>query len=1410
MEKAPDPSEKGDLAKKALQAIRNGNGEELLKLLLAGADPNAAPTSGIKNGASNTLLYHAVAKQDASLVNILLDQGANANGSKADGFPPLQAAVIRNNAALITLLLLRGADVNRRYTIVSGNHKGTKTVLFEAATSNTYELLLKNGANLHAKNSWHETPLHFQAYNWSSRLVHVLVSSGADVNAVNKKNTTPLDNAIFRKPSQRKSDDEEFLEVCRILLRNKAVVSWSDPDLYFQSKGKSDVEPNTIKARLQLVHEWNSLRSEGSTSFKLPIEVFRRGALDITTYYTALNRGGRGRDSIKPKKTKVIGGGQYERSQREGEIIKGGDSFLIAAPMTRQDGSPLTSACKPSAWDIADSSSDPSSDSELRRVSGSDNTSVGQEVQSKIAGDGCVNPERSQRVFSNRPEAENPLYRCKVCVVGPSRWGKTSFIKSFTSGTPTLESMDIRTIGIDLFPWSFDVETEAGDCEYQVSFWDFAGQEEYRAAHTLFYSSRTLYLLCINLDRYHNALTAASDSMDQTVDDRMMDAFADINVFRWVRMICAHHPQAEFVFLGTKADLLQHDRHKIIAVQQDIVARFNSNVRRMKDRVQRALQELEDARFEIQDNDAGAETPELDDQIAGCEQILRKQPGLLSEELIVFSSADLKDESIARGKLKALLMMSGSSVLLPPSYAELLKHAQQRYMSGQKHLPSFQDKVDTAFVSVSEFIESVTCASKLIIPEKEMLSALHLLHDTGDIVWFDGVSDARLLQERLFLDPMLVIEFIRQIVNHKVDAKASVNGYVSHSQLQSLPFWKDVSSSTIQQLKELLLHLNLAYSAGKSKKMVWNSDLIIPVYWNRSPGPTSSTDVKTFSTEEEKSVGLVECVRWEYSFEPAIPENLYEKLAVATYSPLLRSERKYGGSSFIDKVVDEYSARVAKEEDTSNFSAQEVVDAIVSVLSVSVAAQDRTLAWKQLVWYCMNLESLLKTYPGLLVTRCTVNQRGQRFNVDQLLSDQEHFMQLNICTDQEFLPADMDWYTNRHRHQKLATDTSKALVGPSEKAQAAEMALLRQDIYKLSTTVEKHSDDMDRQFQLNGEHIDAAVDALKRSQISLITGMQNKAKFPSLWTLEYQGFDSEGSMASSFVTSLQRKVTTTVIVKFRSELSGKCYHDPIAIPAAREVFSRFGKFLKVGLTLLSAAAPDFCGKDVLGIITDECKRQIDRSTEFHEVLHRAGISDDRAVRSQQMETNRDLSPYEVLTLLNCLLRLHNQDFQPDDISQLSGLVCGVVVQTNEYIWASRNEILQHGKDIVLAVDYSKRPTKDNASTEEKAALGTLPTVEILPPILTETLSQLVPAPTERDSSIISSAKADSPEDSVASKGMLQAMRRRLSSSKAAVPTAEVQRFMLMIIGAKGLHGRRKQSPYCICRFESPSGKLGGV
>lgn len=62
----------------------------------------------------------------------------------------------------------------------------TKTVLFETSMNTTYELMLKSGADVHARNSWDDTPLHFHSNNWNSRLVRTLVSGGADANAVNK------------------------------------------------------------------------------------------------------------------------------------------------------------------------------------------------------------------------------------------------------------------------------------------------------------------------------------------------------------------------------------------------------------------------------------------------------------------------------------------------------------------------------------------------------------------------------------------------------------------------------------------------------------------------------------------------------------------------------------------------------------------------------------------------------------------------------------------------------------------------------------------------------------------------------------------------------------------------------------------------------------------------------------------------------------------------------------------------------------------------------------------------------------------------------------------------------------------------------------------------------------------------
>ena len=58
--------------------------------------------------------------------------------------------------------------------------------------TNTAEVLLKNGADVNAKNKDGDTPLHHAARNSNYNTVEVLLKNGADVNAKNKNGDTPL------------------------------------------------------------------------------------------------------------------------------------------------------------------------------------------------------------------------------------------------------------------------------------------------------------------------------------------------------------------------------------------------------------------------------------------------------------------------------------------------------------------------------------------------------------------------------------------------------------------------------------------------------------------------------------------------------------------------------------------------------------------------------------------------------------------------------------------------------------------------------------------------------------------------------------------------------------------------------------------------------------------------------------------------------------------------------------------------------------------------------------------------------------------------------------------------------------------------------------------------------------------
>jgi TonB family protein len=180
---------------------------DIMKVLLAhGADPKARDFYGF------TPLHHAAAWGGKEGVELLLAHGADANDSKNSAkAAPIDNAIHEGNEETITLLLAHGADINAR------NFNGDTPLLLAArlyevrsmqaqpaATSDkasTSEIegdaqlaafLLAHGADVNAKDKWNNTPLHRAAWEGRKGVVELLLTHGAEINAKNVGGDTPL------------------------------------------------------------------------------------------------------------------------------------------------------------------------------------------------------------------------------------------------------------------------------------------------------------------------------------------------------------------------------------------------------------------------------------------------------------------------------------------------------------------------------------------------------------------------------------------------------------------------------------------------------------------------------------------------------------------------------------------------------------------------------------------------------------------------------------------------------------------------------------------------------------------------------------------------------------------------------------------------------------------------------------------------------------------------------------------------------------------------------------------------------------------------------------------------------------------------------------------------------------------
>jgi ankyrin repeat protein len=235
----PDDSQRATM----LRAIERGDRAALERGLAAGFDPNR-PLNDIgqaaiavaarsrrpelvavlaRSGArvdlvdagNRSALDHALSppggpgRVDVSVVEALLEGGADPNRPDVFGRPPLIRAAESGDAKAFEVLVRHGADVRVRQACqrADPNCPGKQnTVLHVARDPGIAALAIERGADVNARGSGGNVPL---AYAMTAEVAGLLIAKGADPNAANASGWTPVMYALQRFESYKSSQFED-------------------------------------------------------------------------------------------------------------------------------------------------------------------------------------------------------------------------------------------------------------------------------------------------------------------------------------------------------------------------------------------------------------------------------------------------------------------------------------------------------------------------------------------------------------------------------------------------------------------------------------------------------------------------------------------------------------------------------------------------------------------------------------------------------------------------------------------------------------------------------------------------------------------------------------------------------------------------------------------------------------------------------------------------------------------------------------------------------------------------------------------------------------------------------------------------------------------------------------------------
>jgi ankyrin repeat protein len=178
-------------AAKLIEAVQFGNMKKLMSLLNKGVDPNLHEDYGW------TPLQWAAQEGNDRAVKSLIKAGAIVDALDNQGFSALMLAIGEGHDSTVRLLIANGANVNQKCKA----HKNG-TPLHHACAWNRLEIakiLISYGADINAVDSAGRTPLYFAVMYGAKQIIKLLINHKAIVDLDKRdseENKTILDLAL--------------------------------------------------------------------------------------------------------------------------------------------------------------------------------------------------------------------------------------------------------------------------------------------------------------------------------------------------------------------------------------------------------------------------------------------------------------------------------------------------------------------------------------------------------------------------------------------------------------------------------------------------------------------------------------------------------------------------------------------------------------------------------------------------------------------------------------------------------------------------------------------------------------------------------------------------------------------------------------------------------------------------------------------------------------------------------------------------------------------------------------------------------------------------------------------------------------------------------------------------------------